>query len=211
VSPPALLLTIDQVVGTTGGIAAVLLQMSTESIVVRGARVHNLKNIDFTIRHNSLTVVTGVSGSGKSSLAFTPSMLRAAPVRGIAVRLCPPISGAHREARRGRDRRDRASGGHPSEEQHRNRVRRSQQRPRSTTTCVFCSHGLAHLLSEMRPEVRRTPSTRWPMQSGPCQKRRDSRFCFRCTSRQHAPRKASKEGAAARRAKRALRACRLIC
>ena len=44
--------------------------MSTESIVVRGARVHNLKNIDFTIGHNSLTVVTGVSGSGKSSLAF---------------------------------------------------------------------------------------------------------------------------------------------
>src|SRR5689334_18486949 len=46
------------------------LQMSTETIVVRGARVHNLKNIDFEIPHNSLTVVTGVSGSGKSSLAF---------------------------------------------------------------------------------------------------------------------------------------------
>ncbi len=44
--------------------------MSTESIVVRGARVHNLKNIDFEIPHNELTVVTGVSGSGKSSLAF---------------------------------------------------------------------------------------------------------------------------------------------
>ena len=44
--------------------------MSTESIVVRGARVHNLKNIDFEIEHNALTVVTGVSGSGKSSLAF---------------------------------------------------------------------------------------------------------------------------------------------
>jgi excinuclease ABC subunit A len=42
----------------------------TESIVVRGARVHNLKNIDFAIPHNTLTVVTGVSGSGKSSLAF---------------------------------------------------------------------------------------------------------------------------------------------
>ena len=41
-----------------------------ESIVVRGARVHNLKNIDFEVPHNSLTVVTGVSGSGKSSLAF---------------------------------------------------------------------------------------------------------------------------------------------
>jgi excinuclease ABC subunit A len=44
--------------------------MSTETIVVRGARVHNLKNIDFEIPHNALTVVTGVSGSGKSSLAF---------------------------------------------------------------------------------------------------------------------------------------------
>ena len=42
----------------------------TDSIVVRGARVHNLKNIDFEVPHNALTVVTGVSGSGKSSLAF---------------------------------------------------------------------------------------------------------------------------------------------
>ena len=44
--------------------------MSTDSIIVRGARVHNLKNIDFEIPNNALTVVTGVSGSGKSSLAF---------------------------------------------------------------------------------------------------------------------------------------------
>ncbi|HZD95326.1 MAG TPA: excinuclease ABC subunit UvrA [Candidatus Sulfotelmatobacter sp.] len=42
----------------------------SESIIVRGARVHNLKNIDFEVPHNALTVVTGVSGSGKSSLAF---------------------------------------------------------------------------------------------------------------------------------------------
>jgi excinuclease ABC subunit A len=41
-----------------------------EEIRVRGARAHNLKNIDFTIPHNKITVVTGVSGSGKSSLAF---------------------------------------------------------------------------------------------------------------------------------------------
>src|SRR5438445_9091505 len=42
----------------------------SEAIVVRGARTHNLKNIDVAIPHNQLTVVTGVSGSGKSSLAF---------------------------------------------------------------------------------------------------------------------------------------------
>src|SRR5215813_6778632 len=45
-------------------------QSANENIVVRGARVHNLKNVDFDIPHNALTVVTGVSGSGKSSLAF---------------------------------------------------------------------------------------------------------------------------------------------
>ncbi len=42
----------------------------TELIEVEGARVHNLKNIDVTIPRNSLTVLTGLSGSGKSSLAF---------------------------------------------------------------------------------------------------------------------------------------------
>ncbi len=41
-----------------------------DSIVIRGARVHNLKNISLAIPHNQLTVVTGVSGSGKSSLVF---------------------------------------------------------------------------------------------------------------------------------------------
>ncbi|MDR0559971.1 MAG: excinuclease ABC subunit UvrA [Prevotellaceae bacterium] len=45
--------------------------MSEENeIVVKGARVHNLKNIDVTIPRNKLTVITGLSGSGKSSLAF---------------------------------------------------------------------------------------------------------------------------------------------
>ena len=44
--------------------------MPLENIVVRGAREHNLKNVDVTIPRNKLVVVTGVSGSGKSSLAF---------------------------------------------------------------------------------------------------------------------------------------------
>ena len=39
-------------------------------IVVQGSRVHNLKNIDVQIPRNELVVITGLSGSGKSSLAF---------------------------------------------------------------------------------------------------------------------------------------------
>jgi excinuclease ABC subunit A len=44
--------------------------MGLRSIVVRGARTHNLKNLDLEIPRGTLTVVTGLSGSGKSSLAF---------------------------------------------------------------------------------------------------------------------------------------------
>src|SRR5580692_13155750 len=43
---------------------------SKKLIVIKGARMHNLKNIDLSIQRNKLTVITGVSGSGKSSLAF---------------------------------------------------------------------------------------------------------------------------------------------
>ncbi|MDP9055674.1 MAG: excinuclease ABC subunit UvrA [Acidobacteriota bacterium] len=45
-------------------------QNSFGEILVRGARLHNLKNLTLSIPHNRLTVITGVSGSGKSSLAF---------------------------------------------------------------------------------------------------------------------------------------------
>ena len=44
--------------------------LSENFIHIKGARVHNLKNITLKIPRNKLTVITGLSGSGKSSLAF---------------------------------------------------------------------------------------------------------------------------------------------
>jgi len=44
--------------------------MGLTKLIVRGARQNNLKNISLEIPRNSLTVITGLSGSGKSSLAF---------------------------------------------------------------------------------------------------------------------------------------------
>ena len=42
----------------------------SENLIIHGAREHNLKNIDIVIPRNKLVVITGLSGSGKSSLAF---------------------------------------------------------------------------------------------------------------------------------------------
>ena len=51
------------------GVCAIISQMS-EVIKVTGAREHNLKNVDVEIPRDKLVVITGLSGSGKSSLAF---------------------------------------------------------------------------------------------------------------------------------------------
>ncbi|MEG1275316.1 MAG: hypothetical protein RSD27_06460, partial [Ruthenibacterium sp.] len=44
--------------------------MSNDKIIIKGAREHNLKNVDITLPRDQLIVMTGLSGSGKSSLAF---------------------------------------------------------------------------------------------------------------------------------------------
>ena len=44
--------------------------MKDDKIIIKGAREHNLKNIDLQLPRNKLVVITGLSGSGKSSLAF---------------------------------------------------------------------------------------------------------------------------------------------
>ena len=44
--------------------------MTNDKIIIKGAKEHNLKNIDITLPRDKLIVMTGLSGSGKSSLAF---------------------------------------------------------------------------------------------------------------------------------------------
>ena len=46
------------------------------NIIIKGAKLHNLKNVDVVIPRNNFTVITGLSGSGKSSLAYDTFMLR---------------------------------------------------------------------------------------------------------------------------------------
>jgi excinuclease ABC subunit A len=57
-------------VGRAGCVGRLDQTMSLKKIIIRGARQHNLKNLHLEIPRNTLTVVTGLSGSGKSSLAF---------------------------------------------------------------------------------------------------------------------------------------------
>ncbi len=95
-------------------------------IRVRGAREHNLKNIDVDIPRDSLTVITGLSGSGKSSLAF--DTIYAEGQRRyveIALGLCAPVPRADGQAGRGQHRGplagdlDRAEDHQPQPAQHR--------------------------------------------------------------------------------------------
>mgnify|MGYP006249125653 CR=1 FL=1 len=59
-----------------------------DTILVRGARTHNLKNVDLDIPRDKLVVITGLSGSGKSSLASTPCTRKASAVMWNR---CPPM------------------------------------------------------------------------------------------------------------------------
>ena len=73
--------------------------MPLDSIVVKGAREHNLKNVDVTLPRDRLVVITGVSGSGKSSLAFDTIYAEGpAALRRVTLGLRPPVPRPHGEA-----------------------------------------------------------------------------------------------------------------
>lgn len=60
-------------------------------ITIKGAREHNLKNIDIKIPRDQFVVLTGLSGSGKSSLADTIYAEEAAEIHGVSVVLCTAV------------------------------------------------------------------------------------------------------------------------
>ena len=73
-----------------------------KKIVVRGAREHNLKNVDVSMPRDSLVVITGLSGSGKSSLSLRYNLCGgAAPLCGEPVCLCAPVPRTDAETRYG--------------------------------------------------------------------------------------------------------------
>jgi len=68
--------------------------MTTDFIRIRGARQHNLKNLSLDLPRNKLVVITGLSGSGKSSLAFDTIYAEGKGGTWNPSRLCAPVPGA---------------------------------------------------------------------------------------------------------------------
>ena len=113
-------------------------------ITVHGARQHNLKNIDVEIPRNTFTVITGLSGSGKSSLAF--DTIYAEGQRRYVETLSPYARQFLDQMERPEvDSIDGLSPGdldRAEDHQPQSRGRRSAPSPRSTTTCACCTSSI---------------------------------------------------------------------
>jgi excinuclease ABC subunit A len=104
-------------------------------IAVRGARTHNLKNVDVTLPARSLIVMTGVSGSG-SPLAFDTIYAEGSAAMSSRCRFTRGSSSADGEARRRQHRGHLPAIAIRQKNSIRNGDRRSARRPRSTITCA---------------------------------------------------------------------------
>ncbi len=140
--------------------------MAHDWIAVRGARVHNLKNIDVDLPRDQLVVITGLSGSGKSSLAF--DTIYAEGQR----RYVESLSSYARQFLEQMEKPDvdlidglspaiaieqKTTGSNPD--------RRSAQSPRSTTICVCSSptsvYRIATCAAARFPRSRSNASSTW--------------------------------------------------
>ncbi len=134
-----------------------------DNIEVRGARTHNLKNINLIIPRDKLIVVTGLSGSGKSSLAFDTlyaegqrryvESLSAYARQFLSLMEKPDVD--HIE---GLSRRSPSSKNRPRI----TRAPRSGPLPRSTITCACCLPASANRVARITTfRWRHKPSARW--------------------------------------------------
>src|ERR1022692_4735288 len=157
--------------------AAILKLSLQEYIRIRDARVHNLKNISLSLPHNQLTVITGVSGSGKSSLAFDTIYAEGQRryVESLSA-ICPPVSGTHGKARGGGYRRHRTSGRRTPAGI---RDPRWPPPPNATTFCGSCSPAWG---APLAPTAARawsaTPWIRWRSGCWLCLPARAGTRCF---------------------------------
>ena len=124
---------------------------------VRGAREHNLKDIDVDIPRETLTVITGLSRLGQVEPRLRHHLCRgAAPLRRVAQRLCAPVPRDDAEARRRPYRGPLARPSRSSRRRHRaTRAPPSPPSPRSTITCA-CS-GRASACPTAPPPACRSP------------------------------------------------------
>ena len=132
-----------------------------DRLIVRGAREHNLKDVSLDLPRDALIVFTGLSGSGKSSLAFDTIFAEGQrryveSLSAYARQFLGPDGQARRRLHRGAvARRSRSTRSRPAA----TRARRSAPSPRSTTTCGCCTpaSGKPHCPICGEPIARQTP------------------------------------------------------
>ena len=160
-----------------------------QTIRIRGARTHNLKNIDLDLPRDRLIVVTGLSGSGKSSLAFDTLYAEGQrryveSLSAYARQFLSMMDKPDVDTSKGCRRRSPSSRSRPRT----TRARPSAPSPKSTTTCVCCTRASACRAARITASTwRRRPSARWSIRC--CRRRTGKRRC--CWRRSSASARAS--------------------
>ena len=166
-----------------------------DKIVIKGAREHNLKNIDVEIPRDKLVVITGLSGSGKILARVRHDLRRGpAPLRRVAVRLRPPVPRPDAQARRRLDRGAVAGDLDRAEDRLAQPALdgRHGHRDLRLPAPAVRARRRAALLRTAASRSRRRRSSRWSTRCSSCRRARASR-CWRrsCASRRASSRRSS--------------------